>query len=114
MDDEDRALLVADAKWKLLDASATQEGVAAADMYQLVTYARRFACGDVALLYPAQQAMPAGTARTYVVPGQEPVTVRVVGLDLPALVNGAPLPTLFELTTAAFPEGRTRPARGDR
>jgi 5-methylcytosine-specific restriction enzyme subunit McrC len=54
----DEVLAIADAKWKLLDlsASAGQPGVAQADAYQLHAYASAYGCTRVALWYPCPGA----------------------------------------------------------
>ena len=62
VDDAAGVRLIADAKWKRLDRAAGQYGIAAADVYQLVSYARRYACHDVALIYPSHAALPPQTA----------------------------------------------------
>jgi 5-methylcytosine-specific restriction endonuclease McrBC regulatory subunit McrC len=41
-----------DTKYKLLDPQADKEGVLQQDLYQMYTYARKYGCPDVVLLYP--------------------------------------------------------------
>jgi 5-methylcytosine-specific restriction enzyme subunit McrC len=48
-------LLVADAKWKLLDEDETRFGIAESDLYQLAAYAVRYSAAGAALIYPKQQ-----------------------------------------------------------
>jgi 5-methylcytosine-specific restriction enzyme subunit McrC len=52
--------LLLDTKYKRLDSSDTKLGVAQGDFYQMYTYAQRYACPHVLLLYPqtADQAIP--------------------------------------------------------
>lgn len=55
-DDDGKVLLVADAKWKLLDEDEAKWGVAEADMYQLAAYAARYGAAQAALIYPKQRS----------------------------------------------------------
>ncbi len=48
---------VVDAKWKRLDPHATDLGVDEADVYQLLTYALRYGCTALELVYPMPEGM---------------------------------------------------------
>lgn len=65
---------IIDTKWKPLDEQERKQGVAQADVYQMLGYARRYGVGDVFLLYPHQDRMEtdAGRQRSFRILG-EPV-----------------------------------------
>ena len=45
--------LIADAKWKLLDTRKPGDNITTADLYQIQSYASRYQCTSVALIYPS-------------------------------------------------------------
>ncbi|MCB1883585.1 MAG: hypothetical protein KDG89_06240 [Geminicoccaceae bacterium] len=92
LDREDHVLLVADAKWKAVDAGLADLGLAQGDVYQLAAYAARYDCQQVALLYPSSPAMPAGLMRRYALKDGHGTDLLAYGLDLPALIAGERLP----------------------
>ena len=49
---------VLDAKWKRLDPQEAQWGVDQADIYQLLAYAVRYRCTELALVYPQPSTEP--------------------------------------------------------
>lgn len=53
-DAERVVLVVADAKWKLLDENDGKFGVTEADMYQMAAYASRYGAARATLIYPRQ------------------------------------------------------------
>lgn len=59
---------IIDTKWKRLDAADARLGVAQADVYQMLGYARRLGVERVILLYPRQQGGPEA-ARRYRIQG---------------------------------------------
>ena len=46
-------VLIADAKWKLLDNRESGSNITTADLYQIQSYASRYQCTNVALIYPS-------------------------------------------------------------
>ncbi|MFC4309778.1 McrC family protein [Steroidobacter flavus] len=83
-DADGTVLLVADAKWKLLDEAEAKWGVAEADMYQLAAYAARYGATQAALIYPKQSSFS---------------VTRALGLHKPALrVQLVP----FDVVTRSF------------
>jgi len=57
LDEGNRVVAIADAKWKLLDDSEKKLGISQADLYQMMSYARRYRVDRLALIYPRQQFM---------------------------------------------------------
>jgi 5-methylcytosine-specific restriction enzyme subunit McrC len=47
-----KVMLVADTKYKRLDAKQTKLGVSEADIYQMLAYTTRFRCQQAVLVYP--------------------------------------------------------------
>lgn len=54
MDEDGVVLVVADAKWKLLDENDKKFGVAESDLYQMAAYAARYGARRATLIYPRQ------------------------------------------------------------
>jgi len=52
-----QTLLIADAKWKLIDADDAARTMSASDVYQMLAYARRYEVDEVVLIYPAQRGL---------------------------------------------------------
>ena len=93
--------LIADTKYKRLDSKKTDGGVAEADAYQMLAYAREWNCSDVLLLYPSSNAYP--TQFTLQTSGASGVRIRVVELNLhQPLENPAGL--IKELQAAFAPD----------
>jgi 5-methylcytosine-specific restriction enzyme subunit McrC len=63
---------IIDTKWKPLDKEERKQGVAQADVYQMLGYARRYGVGNVFLLYPHRDRMEAdaGLQRSFHVLGE--------------------------------------------
>ncbi len=57
VDEKNRTMLIADAKWKILDSSELRLGISQADMYQVQSYANRYSVKNVVLVYPAQRGL---------------------------------------------------------
>ena len=57
MDKQDRAVGIADAKWKILDEKEKDLGITQADMYQMGSYASRYGVKRLALIYPMQKKL---------------------------------------------------------
>lgn len=86
-----RVVKILDAKWKKLDRAKPNSGVSSPDAYQLASYASRYGCRQVALIYPASRARPPGQVDRFTlnVPG-EPI-LEIHSVDLRALAFGAKL-----------------------
>ena len=52
-----RPVVIADAKWKLLDEREKKLGISQGDLYQIAAYASRYRVGKVALVYPRQKKL---------------------------------------------------------
>jgi len=73
-------VLIADTKWKQLDFNHPTLNIDQGDMYQMLAYAKRYSCKQIALIYPCTIVGERGNVlRTYRI---EDVDVRIVGLDL--------------------------------
>lgn len=57
LDDQNKVVMIADAKWKVLDESEKKLGVSQADLYQMESYATRYQVKELALIYPMQQKL---------------------------------------------------------
>ncbi len=75
------APLLADMKYKLLDADHIRLGVAPSDFYQMLAYAHRYACPHVLLLYPQMSSMPDPLRHTFRLHGS-PTDITVHTVDL--------------------------------
>jgi 5-methylcytosine-specific restriction enzyme subunit McrC len=58
--DGQQVLVIADAKWKLLSPEERKMGLSQSDLYQLISYAQRYQCQRLALVYPAFEAAKPG------------------------------------------------------
>ena len=80
-----RSLVVADTKWKGLDARQANLGVSQADVYQMLAYAHRYETEQAVLIYPHHPSlgMP-GIKRELLIErtGIPPVRLRIVAVDL--------------------------------
>jgi 5-methylcytosine-specific restriction endonuclease McrBC regulatory subunit McrC len=103
VDDERRPLRVYDAKWKRLDATAPNSGIAREDIYQMVSYASGYDCRHVSLLYPCSEQLSPGLVKTFEISDANASRVDVFALDLQALVRGAPLPNGLGPEPAGLP-----------
>ncbi len=76
-------VVVADTKWKALDPGDATLGVAGADAYQLVAYARTYEASLAVLVYPHHGAAAPGLQREFrVAGGHGPLRLRIVTVDL--------------------------------
>lgn len=75
--------LILDFKYKMLQSSQTRAGVSREDLYQMFTYAQRYRCPEVVLLYPAVPNLDTSSLR-YRVPenGGSPAILRVSTVEL--------------------------------
>ena len=57
LDGNNRVVMIADAKWKILDEGEKNLGISQADMYQIGSYASRYKVKSLVLLYPMQEKL---------------------------------------------------------
>jgi 5-methylcytosine-specific restriction enzyme subunit McrC len=75
--------IVADTKWKLLDAYSPNLGISEADVYQVMAYAHHYHATQAVLIYPHHPALGApGHQREFLTAGPQPVQIQIVTLDL--------------------------------
>ncbi|HFS0969405.1 TPA: McrC family protein [Pseudomonas aeruginosa] len=55
-----QVVAIADAKWKILKPEERKQGISAADLYQLTSYAQRYQCQRLALIYPVMEGIKPG------------------------------------------------------
>ncbi len=82
---QQRPWVVADTKWKRLDARQMNLGISEADVYQVLAYAHRLETDQAVLIYPHHPAVGRpGLRKEFVVEIREPrqVRLRIVTLDL--------------------------------
>ena len=82
LDDAGKVARIFDTKWKRLAAQAPSFGVSPSDVYQLATYASRYSCERVALIYPASVDCPPGFIERYrlAIPGAPILEIHAVDL----------------------------------
>jgi 5-methylcytosine-specific restriction enzyme subunit McrC len=90
--DDDRCLRMYDTKWKRLYPPERDFGITREDIYQMASYASRYDCRHISLLYPQGERTSAGLIETFELSDGRHSRVDVFALDLEALVGGAPLP----------------------
>jgi 5-methylcytosine-specific restriction enzyme subunit McrC len=74
---------ILDTKWKLLDEADKKLGISQADLYQMTSYAVRYGCNRVGLIYPATAGFVDPVA--YEVQNS-PIVISVYFVDLVASV----------------------------
>src|SRR5690606_11611185 len=80
--------LIADAKWKILSPEERKWGIASADLYQLVSYALRYQCQRLALMYPAMEGLNPGLREKLTIEGSD-VQLAICSINLAGvLVSG--------------------------
>src|SRR5258706_61232 len=80
MTSDGQHVLIADTKWKQLDFGLSTLGIDQGDVYQMLAYAKRYSCQQIALIYPCNIADGrSNVIRRYRI---EDIDVRIVGLDL--------------------------------
>ncbi|MEW8063546.1 MAG: hypothetical protein AB2758_19135 [Candidatus Thiodiazotropha endolucinida] len=57
LNEKNQVVVIADAKWKLLDEEERKLGISQADLYQMESYATRYRVREMFLVYPMQQKM---------------------------------------------------------
>jgi 5-methylcytosine-specific restriction enzyme subunit McrC len=90
--DSDRIERIYDTKWKQLDLTARDLGVSQTDIYQMASYAARYDCARLFLLYPRETGTGSKMLNTFRLNGSGGPTVEVYMLDLESLAVGGPLP----------------------
>tara|TARA_R110001583_G_scaffold152821_3_gene304659 strand:- start:172 stop:552 length:381 start_codon:yes stop_codon:yes gene_type:complete len=80
LDQGHRVVVIADAKWKLLDPQDAKLGVSQADLYQIQGYANRYGVKNVLLIYPAHSGLRPVYEMT--LQGLHQSTLRVVAVDV--------------------------------
>lgn len=109
---DDRGVVtIFDAKWKKLDAAAIASSVSSPDVYQLASYASRYGCDRVALVYPASATCRPGLLGSFKlkIPGFPRLEIHA--LDVQQLAYGGELPV--ELSPPAPHERAARAIEGD-
>lgn len=86
--DGDRIAAIFDAKWKRLDPALPNAGVSPADAYQMTTYASRYGCRQIALVFPASTECPPGMVELFTLLVPNSPHLIVVAVDLHSLTNG--------------------------
>jgi 5-methylcytosine-specific restriction enzyme subunit McrC len=76
-----QTLLIADAKWKLIDADDAAHTISAGDVYQMLAYARRYEVNEVVLIYPAQRDLTPSDAISFQIE-LDHIRLHAFGLDL--------------------------------
>lgn len=76
-----QVVLIADAKWKILSPEERKLGIASADLYQLVSYALRYQCQRLALIYPAMEGVSLGLREKLTIEGSD-VQLAIYSIDL--------------------------------
>jgi 5-methylcytosine-specific restriction enzyme subunit McrC len=102
-----------DTKWKMLDLRRANGGISSADIYQLASYASRYQCGRVGLIYPAWPACPAGLVDTYTfnIPGSP--TLEVYAIDLQGVLSGGGLADVVRSLSQELLSKQVLPKRRD-
>ena len=89
--DGDRVIRIFDAKWKRLDSRISNSGILISDVHQLTSYASRYSCDRVALVYPASAAFPAGVIDTFTLGIPNKPNLNIHAVDIRRLADGAGL-----------------------
>jgi 5-methylcytosine-specific restriction enzyme subunit McrC len=90
--EDGQCMRIYDTKWKMLNTSKPDLGVSQGDIYQMASYASRYDCDQISLLYPREDQAAAGLLETFQLSDGRGSRVDVFALDLEALVRGGPLP----------------------
>ena len=90
-DDKD-AFSILDAKWKDLGESKEKIDISPADAYQMNTYADRYECKKIALIFPASNVHRAGRVGSYTLETPLNPTLDIFTIDLECLASDDPMP----------------------
>ena len=88
-----RVKRIYDTKWKRRDAAVANRGVTHDDIYQMASYAGRYDCNRLALLYPRDKEAAPGLLESFDLHSLSIPLVEVYVLDLLALVRGEQMPS---------------------
>lgn len=83
-----QVVAIADAKWKILSPEERKLGIASADLYQLVSYAQRYQCQRLALIYPAMEGVRPGLRDRLSIQGSD-VQLAICSVDLAGVLAGS-------------------------
>ncbi|MCY4379284.1 MAG: restriction endonuclease [Candidatus Dadabacteria bacterium] len=76
-------VVIADAKWKILDSAEQKLGIAQSDMYQIGSYASRYGVRNLVLFYPMQEKLTEPIKLTLLKEHEAvPTTLRVLPIDI--------------------------------
>ena len=82
LNESSEVILIADAKWKLLDSNDSKLGISQADLYQINTYATQYSVKSLVLLYPRQTNLL--EPYEFWLQGNSQISVKVIPLDIHA------------------------------
>lgn len=88
----DESVVILDAKWKRLNLGEPNSGVTSSDAYQMNTYASRYRCKRLALVYPASWDCLPGKITEFVLMTEERPKLEVVAVDVRELAFGSGMP----------------------
>ncbi|MES0190998.1 restriction endonuclease [Mesorhizobium sp. C264A] len=108
--DGDDIVAILDAKWKRLDTDKPNSGVTSSDAYQINTYADRYRCKRLALIYPATAECPPGCVTNFVLMTEVRPTLEVLAIDVREMAFGSGMPAGFEAVLSSAYERMRTPA----
>ena len=79
VDRKNQIVMIADAKWKILDEGEKNLGISQADMYQIGSYASRYQVKSLVLVYPMQEKL---TKPVYINLEETEATLLVQPIDI--------------------------------
>ena len=106
--DKDRVVRIFDAKWKRLDPRRPNSGISSSDVYQLTSYASRYGCDRVALVYPASEECRPGMVDRFTLKIPNTPSLEIHAVDVRALAFGAPLAFELSPSTSSKADQRSR------
>ncbi|WP_347989938.1 hypothetical protein [Methylomonas sp. AM2-LC] len=86
LDEQSEVRAVLDTKWKLLDAVDNKKNISQSDLYQMISYAVRYQCSDLHLLYPAHERFSETDKQSFSVPNTT-LRITVHAIDLVKLTQ---------------------------
>lgn len=97
-------VMIMDTKWKELDEGSLWSAVSSSDAYQITTYAMRYGCQAVTLIYPSVGETREIAVARLDVPGRP--EIRVCFVDIDQLALGGELPVALRPTPTAYQESK--------
>jgi len=85
LDEWGKPVLIADAKWKLLEKNEAKLGISQPDLYQMQAYASRYGVQNLALIYPQQKGMQAQYELN--IQGDFPSKLNILTVDINCLAQ---------------------------